>query len=169
MRDFIIVQELGASVEECWRTFFDPEFEQACVKTLQFREYEILEHRDTETSIYRRTRAVPRLDAAAAVGRLFGARFGYVEEGTFDKAAQVYKTCTIPDTFGHRMRGEMVMRIEPAGPATSRRTLAFHIEAHVPGIGGLVESGFEKNLRSGWKESTAVFNDWLQRAAAARR
>jgi hypothetical protein len=55
----------------------------------------------------------------------------------------------------------MVMKVEPAG-ATSKRTLEFRIEARVPGIGGLVESGFEKNLRTGWSDSTAFLNDWLR-------
>ncbi len=164
MRDFTLVQDIGASVDEHWRTFFDPAFERAIVAAMKFRHYEIVAHDDTATAIHRKTRAVPRLDAAATVARFFGSSFGYVEDGSFDKQAQIWRARTIPDTFSDRMHCDMVMELAPAETAsTSRRTLRFHIEARVRGIGGMVESAFEKNLRTGWRDSAAFINDWLRR------
>lgn len=160
MREFSIVQDMVGTVERHWRAFFDPEFERAIVAALGFREYEIVSHRETETAIERRTRAVPRLDAASSVAKFFGAKFGYVEDGTFDKASRIWRVHTVPDTFGQRMAADMEMRVEPAGDA-SRRTLSFRVEAKVRGIGGMVESAFEKNLRAGWKESAAFMNEWM--------
>ncbi|MCE9574941.1 MAG: DUF2505 domain-containing protein [Deltaproteobacteria bacterium] len=160
MREFTLVQDMVGTVDEYWRAFFDPAFEKAIVVALKFREYEILVHEDTATTIVRKTRAVPHLDAAAAVGKVFGAKFGYVEDGTFDKATRIWRARTIPDTFSQRLSCDMVMRVEPAGDAC-RRTLEFRLEAKVRGIGGLAESGFEKNLRAGWRDSAAFLNRWL--------
>lgn len=160
MREFTLVQDMASTVDEYWRAFFDPAFEKAIVAALRFREYEILAHEETATTIVHKTRAVPHLDAAAAVGAIFGAKFGYVEDGTFDKATQIWRARTIPDTFSQRMSCDMVMRVEPAG-AACKRTLEFRLEAKVRGIGGLAESGFEKNLRAGWRDSAAFLNRWL--------
>ncbi len=161
MRELTLVQDIDGTVDEHWRAFFDPEFERAIVVALGFRSYEILERVDGEAEIRQTTRAVPRLDAAAAVARVFGASFGYVEEGRFDRATRVWRTRTVPDTFAERMSADLVMRVEPAG-AAARRTLALTIEARVRGSGGLLESSFEKNLRAGWRESAAFLNDWLR-------
>lgn len=166
MREFTLVQDIAGTVDEHWAAFFDPAFERAIVAALQFRTYEVVSREDTDTEIRQQTRAVPRLAAAAAVAKLFGARFGYVEEGTFDRATRVWRVRTIPDTFSDRMAADMVMRVEAAG-AASLRTLEFRIEARVRGIGGLVESSFENSLRSGWRDSAAFLNAWLRQQRAA--
>jgi hypothetical protein len=161
MREFTVVQDIAASVDEHWRTFFDPAFEQAIVAALKFRSYETLAATDTAAAITRKTRAVPRLDVGSSIARIFGASFGYVDDGTFDKASQVWRVHTVPDAFAHKMTCDLEMRVAPAG-ATSQRTLAFRIDAPIRAIGGMVESSFEKNLRSGWRDSLVFMNDWLR-------
>jgi len=161
MREFTLVQDIAGTVDDHWRAFFDPAFEKAIVAAMKFRSYEVLERTDTETTIRQKTRAVPRLDAAASVAKVFGKSFGYVEDGTFDRATRVWHVRTIPDTFGDKSFAEMTMTVEPAGSA-SKRTLAFKLEARVRAIGAIVESGFEKNLRTGWADSAAFLNDWLR-------
>jgi hypothetical protein len=37
----------------------------------------------------------------------------------------------------------------------------FHYEAKVFAIGGILESAFEKSLRSGWDKSAEFLNAWL--------
>lgn len=161
MRTFTLVHDIAGTVDDHWRAFFDPAFEVAIVAAMRFRSYEVLQREDTEARIYQRTHAVPHLDAAASVAKFFGASFGYVEDGSFDRAQQVWRTRTVPDTLGDRMAADMVMTVEPVGPA-SRRTLAFQLDARVRGVGGLIEAAFEKNLRTGWAGSTAFLNDWLR-------
>jgi hypothetical protein len=168
MRDFTLVQDISGTEAEYWHAFFDPTYERAIVEALAFKQYDILVHDDTPERLVRKTRATPRLDLTASLAKLFGASFGYVEEGTFDKQSRIWRTRTIPDAFSERMSCDMVMRVEPgATEATCRRRLEFHIEARVRAIGGLAESGFEKNLRAGWAQSAAFMNDWLRRGRAA--
>ena len=166
MREFSLVHEMDATVDGYWRAFFDPEYEKAVVAALRFRQYDAIEHEETETEIHRKTRAVPRLDAAAALAKLFGTSFGYIEEGRFDKATRIWRTHTVPDTLSGRMSFDMVMRVEPGRlDTTCKRTLEFRIEARVRGVAGMFESGLEKSLRAGWAESTAFLNDWLRKAS----
>jgi hypothetical protein len=160
MREFTLVQDIAGTVDEHWQAFFDPAFEQAIVVAMRFRSYDVVEREDTDATIRQKTRAVPHLAAAQNVAKFFGASFAYVEEGTFDKAARIWRVRTIPDTFSHKMAADMVMRVDPAGSAAVR-TLDFRLDARVRGIGGLVESSFEKNLRTGWRDSCAFLNDWL--------
>jgi hypothetical protein len=161
MREFTLVQDIAGTVDDHWRAFFDPQFEKAIVQAMKFRSYEVISRTQDEKSIQQKTRAVPRLDAAATVAKVFGASFGYLEEGTFDRATRVWRVRTTPDTFSEKMHADMVMKVEPAG-AASRRTLEFRLEARVRAIGGMVESGFEKNLRTGWRDSATFLNDWLR-------
>lgn len=161
MRSFTLVQDIAGTVDDHWKAFFDPAFEKAIVVAMKFRTYEVVERTETETSIHQKTRAVPKLDAAASVAKVFGASFGYTEEGTFDRASRVWRVRTIPDTFSDRMHADMVMKVEPSG-AASKRTLEFTLEARVRGIGGMVESSFEKNLRTGWRDSADFLNGWLR-------
>ena len=164
MREFSLVHEMDATVDGYWRTFFDPTYEKAVVAALAYREYTAVERAETDTEMRQKTRAVPRLDVAAALGKLIGASFGYVEDGVFDKATKIWRTHTIPDAFNGRMPFDTVMRVEPGRTASScRRTLEFRIDARVRGIGGMLESSLEKNLRAGWGESTTFMNDWMRK------
>lgn len=165
MRQFTLVQDIAGTVDDHWSAFFDPAFEKAIVTAMKFRSYDVVSRVETDATINQKTRAVPKLDAAASVAKVFGASFGYTEDGTFDRATRVWRVRTIPDTFGDRMSADMVMKVEPAGE-TSRRTLDFTIEARVRGIGGMVESSFEKNLRTGWRDSADFLNDWLRSTRA---
>jgi hypothetical protein len=165
MRAFTLVQDIAGTVDDHWRAFFDPAFEKAIVAAMKFRSYEVVSRKETETTITQQTRAIPKLDAAASVAKIFGASFGYTEDGTFDRASRVWRVRTIPDTFSDKMFADMVMKLEPAG-AASKRTLDFTIEARVRGIGGMVESSFEKNLRTGWRDSAEFLNDWLRKLRA---
>ena len=167
MREFSLVQEIEATVDEYWRTFFSPEFERGIVTALGFRSYETVEQTDTDTGFNRTTRAVPKIDAPRPVAKLLGSSFGYVEKGTFDHATQTWRTRIIPNTFSGRMFCDAVMRAESTSDGACVRTLEFHVEANILGIGGMMESTFENQLRTGWRDSAAFLNEFLRRARAA--
>jgi hypothetical protein len=166
MREFTLVQEIDASAAEHWRAFFDPAFERDIVKALKFQSYEVVKHEETDSTIRHDVRANPRVNAPAPIAKLFGSSFGYMEEGTFDKATRVWRAHVVPNAFSGRMSSDLVMRVDDDGAGKSRRTLEFRLEARVLAIGGMVESSFEKNLRDGWRDSCAFLNDWLRQSRA---
>ncbi|MEI2620448.1 MAG: DUF2505 family protein [Candidatus Nanopelagicales bacterium] len=61
-----------------------------------------------------------------------------------------------------KLRQEGTMRIEPIGDSKVRRIAELTMEAKVFGIGGLIESTTEKQLREGWDRSAVFMNRYIQ-------
>jgi uncharacterized protein DUF2505 len=164
MRELTLVHEMDATVDGYWAGFFDPAYESAAVAALKFREYNVLELEDTDTMRRQRTRAVPKLDVAAAIAKLAGSSVGYVEDAVYDKATRIMRLHTVPDALKGRISIDTVVRVEPGSTATTcRRTLEVRIEARAKIGAGMFESAVEKNVRTGWAEATAFLNDWLRK------
>ncbi len=164
MRRFTVVQEIPASVDEHWRVFFDDAFEKALYdEAMRFPRYELLENRHTDDTLHRKIRVVPRIEAPAAVLKVLGSSFGYVEDGTFDKRTKLWRSKVIPNVLSDRLGGEFVVRVDPAGDGKCRRTVDCSVEARIFGVGGLVETVFEKSMRDGWRDSAAFMKEWLRR------
>jgi hypothetical protein len=162
MREFTLVQEIEASVADYWRAFADPAFERDNAAALKFRSYEVVNHEETETTVRHEVRAVPRVNVPGPIAKLFGSSFGYFEESSFDKATRVWRARMVPNTLSGRMHSDVIMRAEDAGAGKSRRTLDFHIEARILGIGQMLESALEKYQRDGWRNSCAFINERLR-------
>ena len=68
-----------------------------------------------------------------------------------------------PSALADKMRNEGVMRIEAIGDNKVRRIADITIEAKIFGVGGLIESTAEKQLREGWGQSAIFMNDWIKK------
>jgi hypothetical protein len=164
MRRFTVVQEIPASVDEHWRVFFDDAFERALyLEAMRFPRYELLESRDSGDALHRKIKVVPRLEAPAAVAKLLGSSFGYVEEGTFDKRDRVWRSRVIPSVMADRIRSDFTVTAVEAGEGKCRRTVDVSVEARIFAVGGMVESVFEKSMRDGWRDSAVFMAEWLRR------
>jgi hypothetical protein len=167
-RRFTITQEISTSVDEHWRIFFDDEFERELYKFMRFPKYELVEHRDTEEKLYRKIKVTPHIEAPAAVVKVLGPSFGYVEDGSFDKKSKVWRSRVITNVLSDRMGTDFVVRTEPIGDGTRcRRTIDLNVEVRVFGIGGLIESVFEKSLRDGWRNSHVFLEQWAAKTRKA--
>ncbi|HKA90692.1 MAG TPA: DUF2505 domain-containing protein [Haliangiales bacterium] len=167
MRAFTLVQDIATDPENHWKLFLDPEFDRKqYLEGFRFPGYEILEHEVTDDAVIHRIRVTPKLDVPAAVARALGARFGYTEDGKFDKKTGTWRSRMIPNILADRLRSDAVVRVAPAGEGTCRRTCELSVEARIFGIGGLVESALEKNLRKGWEDGAAYMNEWVRRHKA---
>ena len=156
MRRFTLIQDFSVEPDEHWRLFLDDEVERRMfLEGFRFPKYELLERRETDDEIVRKIRVVPRLDVPGAVAKLLGNSFGYTEVHNFDKKTKVFRAKTIPSVLADRLSSESTVRVEPAGPGNCRRTVDVSVEARIFGIGGLVETALEKNLRNGWVDSAA--------------
>ena len=166
MRRFRMTQELDLGVEEHWRLFFDPEFERGLyLEHMRFPKYELVEQREDGDKITRRERVTPRLDVPAAVAKVLGPSFGYVEDGTFDKKSRTWRCRILPNVLTDRLSCDMTVTCAELAPERCRRTVETSIDARIFAIGGLVESAFEKSLRDGWENSAG----YIVKIARAKR
>ncbi|MDI1449157.1 DUF2505 domain-containing protein [Polyangium sp. 6x1] len=163
MGKFTVTHEINCDEETFWKIFFDKAFNEKLYRDrLSFPRFDILEQTETDTRMSRKVAGQPKMDVPAPVAKLLGSGFSYTEEGSFDKATKVWRWKLIPSTMADKVRNEGTMRIEPVGDKKVRRIAEITIEAKVFGIGGLIESSTEKQLRDGWGDSAVFMNDWIK-------
>lgn len=163
MAKFTMSHDLDCTPERFWELFlYDPEFNQKLFASLEFPEWKLEEQKEEGDVIVRTVKAVPKMEAPAAVVKLLGDRFGYTEHGRFEKKTNVYSFKIEPTTMKDKLRNEGVVRCEKVGDAKARRVVDITAEAKVFGIGGMIESSFEKSYRTGWGKSAEFINRWVK-------
>jgi uncharacterized protein DUF2505 len=164
MSKFTVTHEINCNEETFWKTFFDKSFNEKLYReALGFPGFDVIEQNETDTNITRKTKGTPKVDLPGPVMKLVGPGFSYIEEGTFDKQTKAWSWKMIPSTLADKVRIEGTIRTEPVGSDKVRRILEIQIEAKIFGVGGLVESSGEKQLRHDWDESAAFMNLHLAR------
>jgi Protein of unknown function (DUF2505) len=163
MGKFTITHEIQCNAETFWKTFFDKDFNVKLYKeVLGFPEFNIVEQREMESGLVRKISGVPKMELPGPIAKLLGSGFRYTEDGTFDKTKGLWRWKLTPSTLADKTRNEGSMRIEPIGDAKVRRIADLEIEAKIFGVGGLMESTFEKQLREGWDKSAVYMNNWVK-------
>lgn len=167
VRRLTLIQDIALDLDEHWRLFTDDAFdEKLYLEGFGFPHYEVLERRENDNEVFRRIRVTPKLDLPGPVAKLFGARFAYTDDQTFDKRTQGFRSRVTPGVLSDRIYSESVIRAEPAGAGKCRRSIEITVEARVFGLGGLVESSLEKNLRTGWGKAEAYMNAHAAKSGA---
>jgi hypothetical protein len=162
MGKFTVTHEINCNAETFWRVFFDKGFNESLYRSgLGFPEFNILDQRESDKDITRKVVGQPKMDVPGPVAKLLGSGFKYTEEGTFDKATKTWRWKMIPSTLADKMKNGGSMRVEPVGDNKVRRIAEIDIEAKIFGVGGLIESTAEKQLRAGWDESAVYMNKYL--------
>jgi len=163
MGTFKVTHEIQCNAETFWKTFFDKDFNLKLYKEgLGFPEFSIVDQRETDTELVRKVTGSPKMEVPAPVAKLLGSNFRYTEEGKFDKSTKIWRWKLIPSAMPDKLRNEGSMRIEPIGETKIRRIAELVLEAKVFGVGGLIESSSEKQLREGWDKSAVFMNNWLK-------
>jgi len=158
---FTVTHELNCDAEAYWKLFFDKAFNQALfTDELKFPRYSIDEQREGDKEIYRKVSGEPKMDIPGPLKKVLGSSFAYTEEGTYDRASKTWRF-KMTTNMGDKMRTEGTMRVEPLGPGKCRRVGEITVEAKMFGIGGMVESTSEKELRKGWDQSAVFTNKWI--------
>ncbi len=167
MRRFTIVQDLDTDPTTHWRLFLDDIYDRTqYLEGFHYHSYEVLLHKEEGDVITRNVRVTPRLDLPGPVAKLFGPRFAYTEEGRFDKTKQVWTSRLVPSVIADRLKSESRVTVEPAGEGKCRRTCELTVDAHIFGIGGIVESALEKNIRTGWSDAAKYMNEYVRKQKA---
>lgn len=162
MGKFTVSHEINCDAETFWKVFFDKNFNEKLFReALGFPQFNIDAINDGEKQLTRKVSGTPKMNMPGPVQKLLGSGFSFVEEGTLEKATQVWRWKMIPSTMADKLRQEGTMRIEPVGPNKVRRVAEITNEAKIFGIGGLIESSAEKQLREGWDQSAVFMNKYL--------
>jgi hypothetical protein len=160
----------GSAVVPCttetfWKVFFDEKFTRALyLEELQFKDFSVLEL--TETS--RKVRVVPKVNLPGVLQKLVGDSFAYEEHGTLDRARNEWTWRMVPRKEIVATRGKV--RLEPApgpGGGQCRRHDEVIIEGKIFGVGGLIETTAEKEVRTSWAKELAFLNRWLTARASS--
>lgn len=164
MGSFQMKHEMDMSAEKFWELFFNNDLQKDIfLKCLGFPKWEVVEFKDGEKEIIRVTKAQPKMEVPGAVAKLIGDGFGYTENGSFDKAAKVYKYKITPSTMADKIKNEGSVRVEAKGDKCVR-VVDIIMECKIFGIGGMIEKTFEKQTRDGWEESAKFLNDHVKKA-----
>ena len=162
MGTFTMRHELDCDCDRFWALFFDKDFNEQLFKALEFPMWKLVDTKETDTEIIRTVKATPKMEAPAAVAKLLGSSFGYDEEGRYDKAKKTLKFIIKPNTLTEKLRNEGTVKCEPRGEGKSTRVVEITAEAKVFGVGGMIESSFEKSFKVGWQKSADFINQWVK-------
>jgi hypothetical protein len=166
MGKFTVTHEINCDAETFWKTFFDKGFNEKLYReALGFPRFEIVDQKETDSQITRKVAGTPKMEMPGPVAKLIGPGFSYIEDGTFNKATKLWQWKLTPSSLADKMRNEGSLRIEPVGDKKVRRIAEMIIEAKIFGVGGLIESSAEKQLRQGWDQSAVFMNKYLASAA----
>jgi Protein of unknown function (DUF2505) len=165
MGKFTVTHTINCNVERFWKTFFDKDFNEGLYRqALGFPDFQITSFVDDETSVTRKVSAQPKMEVPGALQKLIGAGFRYTEEGTMKKAEGVWRWKMTPSTLADKLFTSGTVRAEAAGDNKTRRIAEITIEAKIFGLGGLIESTTEKQMRDGWDKSAVFLNKYLEQA-----
>lgn len=164
MGKFTVTHEIHCNVEKFWKLFLDKDFNVALFKShLGFPEFSIIEQTESDSEIVRRISGQPKMDMPGPIAKLLGSNFGYKEDGKLNKKTGLWTWKMTPSALADKLRNEGTMRVEAIGDAKVRRIADIVIEAKIFGVGGLLESTSEKQLREGWDRSAQFMNDWIKK------
>ncbi|HEY4119513.1 MAG TPA: DUF2505 domain-containing protein [Byssovorax sp.] len=159
-----LAHEIACDVDTFWKIFFDKEFNTKLYReSLGFPEFDVLELTETDTEIRRKARGMPKMNVPGAIQKLFGSNFRYEETGVFDRAKKEYSWKFKPSALEGKLIQDGTVRAEPHGEGKVRRVVKILLEAKVFGVGGLIESTAEKQVRDGWDNSARFMNEWLKK------
>jgi hypothetical protein len=162
MKKVHLSHEINCSPEVFWKLYFDPAFTEALLReAIKVDDFKIVKLEETDQEIVRVTTGKPRISAPAAVQKMIGNNFSYTEEARFDRKTQTLRWKISLSTFTDKTRNEGVMRLEPIGTDRVRRIADAEVEAKIFGMGGMMESGMEKQMTEGWAEGAAFTNRWI--------
>lgn len=159
---------LPCTPDAFWQLYLDAEYARALyLGELGYKGLDVLE----STASTRKLRVVPKLNLPGPIASLIGDSFAYEDHGTLDREKNVWTWRMVQPTSlapGAKPRKNVVttsgtLRIESTGEGTCRRTDTLNIEAHIFGLGGVIESAAEKEAQAAWAKEFAFLKRRLAR------
>jgi hypothetical protein len=153
---------LPCTPEQYWDLYLDAEYSRALyVEALGFAAYQVL-HSD-ETS--RKLRLQPKLSLPGPLVKIVGDAFSYEQHATIDRKGGLWTWKMVqPGDKKGIVSSNGTIRISDAGAGQCVRRDEVFATGNIFGIGSLLESTVEKEVRATWDKEIAFF----KRRIAAR-
>jgi hypothetical protein len=154
----------GCSPEIYWGLLLGADYLRGLYQRLGFRELTILEL----TPTLRILRLRPPRNLPAVLDKLVGDRLVYEHHGVLDPATNLFTWHMVPPARlaeAIKVKQDIVStrgttRLESVGGAWHCHETVV-MEARLFGLGGLIESTIEKELRASWSKEQAFLREWL--------
>jgi len=158
-KSLAIRQLLDCSEQEFWDKIFRNEnFNRYLYEGLGF-DYELLEW--NAKSGYRKARVWPGQQMPRPLSKVFGERFSYTEEGTYDPIAERYQFRVIPSAMPERIRAFGSVVVEGLSERQCERRVSLEISADVLGLGRVIETYLVATTRQQYAMNAALVNEYL--------
>ena len=164
MPEITIVHELECDEDTFFREcVFGTEFNRTLyLDTLKFPAYQVLEDVDGAERRTRKVRIDPPVGGLPGpIKKVLGDRFGYVEEGTFDKKTKRYSFKVTPTTLAEKTKTVGDVWCEPLGDKRVKRLARILVEVKVFAIGGMIEDKILQDLRASYDAAAKFTNEYL--------
>jgi hypothetical protein len=150
--------------DRLWQVaLFDEEYSRRLyLETLRFPTWRILESKMDGDLFVRKVEIRPRLDdVPGPIRKIVGDQFGYVEEGTFDKAKRSYQYRMIPSKMPDRSRIVGRMYTEQRGPGRCARIVELEVEVDIMLVGKMIEDRTIADTRATHEQMAAFTRRYL--------
>lgn len=168
MADVRIEHTFECDEDTFWkRIFFGEEFNRRMyLERLKFKQWEVAEFRETDTTIHRTVNVTPKVDdLPGAIKSLIGDNLGYREEGTFDKVRKRYSVNVIPSVLPDKISVTGETWLESPRPATCRRIFEAHVSVKVFGVGSIIEKRLIADLQLSYNAGATFTAEYLKERA----
>ena len=164
MPEITIRHELECDEDTYWKCVFDDEYNRKLYKDkLKFPGYELLEQKNTATSIYRRVHVDPPTGTMpAAVKKVVGDKLSWVEDGTFDKASHRYEFKVTASTMADKIHNRGTLWTEKLEGKRCVRLAKISIEVKVFMVGGMIEERLIADVRSSYDAAASFTNEYVK-------
>jgi hypothetical protein len=168
MTDARIEHTFDCDEDTFWKEiFFGEEFNRRMyLDRLKFKQWEVSEFRETESSIDRTVNVTPKVDELpSAIKSLIGDNLGYREVGKFDKNRKRYALKVVPSVMADKIDVHGETWVEPLGPARCRRIFEVHITAKIFGVGSIIEKRILADLQLSYNAGATFTAEYLKQRA----
>ena len=165
MPEVIQRHELECDEDTFWtHCFFDPEYSNRLYREyLKFPGYEITSQSDVGGKSVRTVRVEPPVGSLPGpIKKVVGDRFGYVEEGTFDKATKRYSFVIQPTVLADKTKCFGECYCEKIGDKKVVRVLKLNCTVKMFGLGGMLEDRILQDFKSQNDKSATFTNQYLK-------
>jgi hypothetical protein len=160
-----IEHTFDCSEDTLWNTvLFNEDFSRRLYKdTLRFPVWRLVETTDSGDTVFRKVEVQPLVEnVPGPIKKVLGDRFGYTEEGTFDRKKHRYTFRVIPSSMPDKTTISGVMYSEPLGDNKVKRIVDFEVEVRIMMIGKMIEQKSIDDTRASYDKMAVFLRSYLK-------